>query len=267
MHHAHGAQSAMTFHGTTILVVRKDGRVALGGDGQVSIGDTIVKSTANKVRSLKGGQGAGRLRGLGGRCAHALREVRGEARPLSRQPAARGGGAGQGLAQRPGPAPARGAAGGGRPGAQLSAERLGRADRAGRWGARGRLGRQLRARRRARAARRLRRSAPRHRAAVAWRSRRTSACLPIAISRCWSCDDDRVATQPAEPTAAGSRRTPSRCRGWRRCRPRQIVAELDRYIVGQDAAKKAIAIAVRNRWRRAQAPEQIRDEITPTTSS
>jgi ATP-dependent HslUV protease ATP-binding subunit HslU len=46
--------------------------------------------------------------------------------------------------------------------------------------------------------------------------------------------------------------------------PRQIVAELDRYIVGQDAAKKAIAIAVRNRWRRAQAPDGIRDEITPS---
>src|SRR6266508_3503358 len=45
--------------------------------------------------------------------------------------------------------------------------------------------------------------------------------------------------------------------------PRRIVAELDRYIVGQDAAKKAVAIAVRNRWRRAQAPEEIRDEIMP----
>ncbi len=45
--------------------------------------------------------------------------------------------------------------------------------------------------------------------------------------------------------------------------PRQIVAELDRYIVGQEAAKKAVAIAVRNRWRRAQAPEEIRDEILP----
>jgi ATP-dependent HslUV protease ATP-binding subunit HslU len=46
--------------------------------------------------------------------------------------------------------------------------------------------------------------------------------------------------------------------------PRQIVAELDRYIIGQDAAKKAIAIAVRNRWRRSQAPDDIRDEITPS---
>ncbi len=46
--------------------------------------------------------------------------------------------------------------------------------------------------------------------------------------------------------------------------PRQIVAELDRHIVGQNAAKKAVAIALRNRWRRRQAPEDIRDEIVPS---
>ncbi|MBI3981789.1 MAG: ATP-dependent protease ATPase subunit HslU [Gemmatimonadetes bacterium] len=45
--------------------------------------------------------------------------------------------------------------------------------------------------------------------------------------------------------------------------PRQIVAELDRYIVGQHEAKKAVAIAIRNRWRRSQAPDAIRDEILP----
>ena len=45
--------------------------------------------------------------------------------------------------------------------------------------------------------------------------------------------------------------------------PKKIVAELDRYIVGQEAAKKAVAIAIRNRWRRSQAPEEIRDEIVP----
>src|SRR5437879_7429148 len=45
--------------------------------------------------------------------------------------------------------------------------------------------------------------------------------------------------------------------------PGKIVAELDRYIVGQEPAKKAVAIAVRNRWRRAQAPDDIRDEILP----
>src|SRR5687767_14204683 len=45
--------------------------------------------------------------------------------------------------------------------------------------------------------------------------------------------------------------------------PRQIVAELDRYIVGQGDAKKAVAIALRNRWRRQRAPETIRSEIAP----
>jgi ATP-dependent HslUV protease ATP-binding subunit HslU len=45
--------------------------------------------------------------------------------------------------------------------------------------------------------------------------------------------------------------------------PRQIVQELDRYIVGQDAAKKAVAVAIRNRWRRQQLPEDLRKDITP----
>ncbi|HKW48624.1 MAG TPA: ATP-dependent protease ATPase subunit HslU [Gemmatimonadaceae bacterium] len=45
--------------------------------------------------------------------------------------------------------------------------------------------------------------------------------------------------------------------------PRQIVSELDRYIVGQADAKKAVAIALRNRWRRQRAPESIREEISP----
>ncbi|MBX3132154.1 MAG: ATP-dependent protease ATPase subunit HslU [Gemmatimonadaceae bacterium] len=45
--------------------------------------------------------------------------------------------------------------------------------------------------------------------------------------------------------------------------PRRIVAELDRYIVGQAEAKKAVAIALRNRWRRQRAPEGIRQEIAP----
>ena len=46
----------MTHHGTTILAVRKNGRVALGGDGQVSIGDTVMKAKSVKVRTLKGGK-------------------------------------------------------------------------------------------------------------------------------------------------------------------------------------------------------------------
>ena len=45
--------------------------------------------------------------------------------------------------------------------------------------------------------------------------------------------------------------------------PRQIVSELDKYIVGQDAAKRSVAIALRNRWRRQQVPPELRHEIAP----
>ncbi len=45
--------------------------------------------------------------------------------------------------------------------------------------------------------------------------------------------------------------------------PREIVQELDKHIIGQDAAKRAVAIALRNRWRRMQVPEALRNEITP----
>ncbi len=57
------------FHGTTILGVRKGGRVALGGDGQVSIGETVVKAYSNKVRTMKGGKV---LAGFAGSVADAL---------------------------------------------------------------------------------------------------------------------------------------------------------------------------------------------------
>src|SRR5512140_2716043 len=45
--------------------------------------------------------------------------------------------------------------------------------------------------------------------------------------------------------------------------PRETVAELDKYIVGQNDAKRSVAIALRNRWRRQQVPEHLRDEIAP----
>ena len=45
--------------------------------------------------------------------------------------------------------------------------------------------------------------------------------------------------------------------------PREIVSELDKHIIGQDEAKRAVAIALRNRWRRMQLPEELRAEITP----
>ena len=45
--------------------------------------------------------------------------------------------------------------------------------------------------------------------------------------------------------------------------PKQIVAELDKYIIGQDEAKKSVAIALRNRYRRSLLSEDMREEITP----
>ena len=45
--------------------------------------------------------------------------------------------------------------------------------------------------------------------------------------------------------------------------PREIVSELDRFIVGQDEAKRAVAIALRNRWRRQQLPPELREEVLP----
>src|ERR1700742_3676047 len=45
--------------------------------------------------------------------------------------------------------------------------------------------------------------------------------------------------------------------------PREIVSELDRFIVGQGEAKRAVAIALRNRWRRQQLAPELRDEVTP----
>ena len=45
--------------------------------------------------------------------------------------------------------------------------------------------------------------------------------------------------------------------------PREIVQELDRHIVGQQQAKRAVAIALRNRWRRAQLDDELRNEVMP----
>src|SRR5574340_509734 len=45
--------------------------------------------------------------------------------------------------------------------------------------------------------------------------------------------------------------------------PREIVSELDKYIIGQKDAKRSVAVALRNRWRRQQIPEELRDEVVP----
>src|SRR5229473_2477422 len=60
---------ALAWHGTTILSLRKDGMVVVAGDGQVSMGETIVKSNAKKVRRLAGG---GVIAGFAGSTADAI---------------------------------------------------------------------------------------------------------------------------------------------------------------------------------------------------
>ena len=57
-----------------------------------------------------------------------------------------------------------------------------------------------------------------------------------------------------------SEQTPS---GLEQLTPKQIVSELDRHIIGQDDAKRSVAIALRNRWRRMQLSEELRDEVSP----
>jgi ATP-dependent HslUV protease subunit HslV len=59
----------LSYHATTILCVLRDGRVAIGGDGQVTLGETVVKSNATKVRVLKGG---GVVAGFAGAVADAF---------------------------------------------------------------------------------------------------------------------------------------------------------------------------------------------------
>jgi ATP-dependent HslUV protease ATP-binding subunit HslU len=45
--------------------------------------------------------------------------------------------------------------------------------------------------------------------------------------------------------------------------PREIVSELDRFVIGQAQAKRAVAIALRNRWRRQELPDEIKEEVLP----
>ena len=69
---------------------------------------------------------------------------------------------------------------------------------------------------------------------------------------------------PDDSASPDGSATPDDAPGWLdRLTPREIVAELDKYIVGQSEAKKAVAIALRNRWRRQQVDEELRDEILP----
>ncbi len=105
---------------TTILSVRRDGKVVVAGDGQVTLGNTVMKANAAQGAPPARRQDRRRLRRLGGRRHHAVRAARGQAQGGERQPDARRRRAGQGLAHRPRAAPARGAAARRRPRADAS---------------------------------------------------------------------------------------------------------------------------------------------------
>src|SRR5207253_11020347 len=70
-------------------------------------------------------------------------------------------------------------------------------------------------------------------------------------------ETDRVSDQPHSdtPRAAGKMKD--------FLTPKAVVAALDEHIIGQNEAKRAVAVALRNRWRRQQLPEELREEVTP----
>jgi ATP-dependent HslUV protease subunit HslV len=108
-----GGQSPMDpqrFHATTIVSVRRDGKVAVGGDGQVTLGNTVMKSNARKVRRL--GRDGQVLAGFAGAAADAftLFELFESKLEKTRPTHPRRGGIGQGLAHRAPPRETRGAA-------------------------------------------------------------------------------------------------------------------------------------------------------------
>jgi anti-anti-sigma regulatory factor len=73
------------YHGTTILSVRRGNRVAMGGDGQVTLGNIVIKASARKVRRIHQGQILAGFAGGHGRCLYPLRTLRSEARQASGQ--------------------------------------------------------------------------------------------------------------------------------------------------------------------------------------
>ena len=146
-----GGRHVSGIHATTIVAVKRGGRWPIAGDGQVTVGDVVMKHRAVKVRRLFKEPRRGRFRGRRRRRLHALRQVRAAPREAPGQPAPRRRRAGQGVAHRQVPASPRGHADRGRPGAAPAAQWRGRDHRARRGHHRHRQRWSVRARRRARA--------------------------------------------------------------------------------------------------------------------
>jgi hypothetical protein len=105
-----------TMHATTIITVRKGGKVVMAGDGQVSLGQTVMKGNARKVRRLSKGDVIAGFAGATADALHASGTAGGEARAISRPADARGRRARQGLAYQQVSAQSRGDDAGCRPG-------------------------------------------------------------------------------------------------------------------------------------------------------
>src|SRR5882672_10230525 len=190
-----------------------------------------------------------RLRRFGGRLLRPVRALRIQTRAVSRKPGAVGGRARQRLANRSHPETARGDAR--RPGQDVDVPSVGhrRSHRARRWDRGNRIGRTLRAGRRQGAGRqhRARRARDRgkghgDRGRDLHLYQRQSHHRRVVVA---------IFLPESTQTSADS------------LTPRQIVAELDKYVIGQAAAKRAVAIALRNRMRRQKLPPELAEEIAP----
>ena len=233
------ASSQGVWHGTTILTVRKGGRVVIAGDGQVSLGATVIKANAKKVRSVGKGDVIG---GFAGATADAFTLFERLETKLEQYPG------------------------------QLTRACV---ELAKDW----RTDRYLR----------------RLEAMMIVADRETTLVLTgtgdvlepergvmgigsggnYALAAARALMDSRPRRRGDRPQGHGDRRRDLRLhqhqrrhRGARQQQmtsfsPREIVSELDRFIVGQKDAKRAVAIALRNRWRRQQLPDDLRDEVLP----
>jgi ATP-dependent protease Clp ATPase subunit len=86
------------------------------------------------------------------------------------------------------------------------------------------------------------------------------AAVPIDAEGATAVPDEKP---PVVVASKGSEASPMSDELKNNLKPSEIVQALDRHIVGQKDAKKAVAIAMRNRWRRRQLPEELRKEVTP----
>ena len=241
---------------TTILAVRRErqGRARRRRPGDRRRDRHEVERAEGAAASRR--QAARRVRRRRRRRLDAVREVRGEARALSGQLAARRGRAGQGLAQRSRAAPPRGAARRRRYSSTASSSPA-PASSSSRTTASSRSGPAARTRSppRARSSANTQLDAGGDRASGPARSPARSASTRTRTSPCSRRPALGLATPIDASGSMPSTRTQQALARLADLTPRQIVAELDRYIVGQADAKKAVAIALRNRWRRQRAPE------------